>query len=229
MHIESWKEVYWWSNKKKQFYCWIISFPCLFCFMKLNGICSTWLNDGAFSFFLEWMTCLFTAKEVEGTITAEEALKCTYKLIFKQKLKEIREWGLFTERVGRAANPRHLQILRVDRERMIDDVICAKKTLWIRSSWIFVVTQNARKRCCWHCNIVTLLLISKLHTGVCEEMFKVNIKTIIIQTSKNIWNFNIVGKSSLQEMANFQRLSRRFHTLIWRPGDTVQNLESPSW
>ena len=36
-------------------------------------------------------------KEVEGTITAEEALRYTYKLIFKQDLKEIREWGLFTE------------------------------------------------------------------------------------------------------------------------------------
>ena len=43
---------------------------------------------------------LFTAKEVEGTITAEEALRGTYKLIFKQDLKEIREWGLFTEREG---------------------------------------------------------------------------------------------------------------------------------
>ena len=38
-------------------------------------------------------------KEVEGTIiTAEEALGYTYKLIFKQDLKEIREWGLFTAR-----------------------------------------------------------------------------------------------------------------------------------
>ena len=39
-------------------------------------------------------------KEVEGNITAEEALRCTYKLIFKQNLKEIREWGLLTEREG---------------------------------------------------------------------------------------------------------------------------------
>ena len=36
-------------------------------------------------------------KEVEGTITAEEALRFTYKLIFKQDLKEIRECRLFTE------------------------------------------------------------------------------------------------------------------------------------
>ena len=40
-------------------------------------------------------------KEVEGTIiTAEEALGYTYKLIFKQDLKEIREWRLFTQREG---------------------------------------------------------------------------------------------------------------------------------
>ena len=51
-------------------------------------------------------------KEVEGTITAEEALRCTYKLIFKQDLKEIREWGLFTEREGLMQMGRyHFQIL----------------------------------------------------------------------------------------------------------------------
>ena len=78
--------------------------------MKLNSICSTWLNDRAFSFFLEWHA--FAAKEVEGTITAEEALRCTYKLIFKQDLKEIREWGLFTEREGLMQMGRyHFQIL----------------------------------------------------------------------------------------------------------------------
>ena len=51
-------------------------------------------------------------KEVEGTITAEEALRYTYKLIFKQDLKEIREWGLFTEREGLMQIGRyHFQIL----------------------------------------------------------------------------------------------------------------------
>ena len=39
-------------------------------------------------------------KEVEGKITAEEALRYPYKLIFKQDLKEIRQWGLFTNREG---------------------------------------------------------------------------------------------------------------------------------
>ena len=42
---------------------------------------------------------------------------------------------------------------------------------------------------------------------------------------QNIWKF-IVQKASLQEMANFQWLFGRCHTLIWRPGDMVQNLES---
>ena len=51
-------------------------------------------------------------KKVEGTITAEEALRYTYKLIFKQDLKEIREWGLFTEREGLMQMGRyHSQIL----------------------------------------------------------------------------------------------------------------------
>ena len=78
--------------------------------MKLNSICSTWSNDRAFSFFQEWHA--FIVKEVEGTITAEEALRYTYKLIFKQDLKEIREWGLFTEREGLMQMGRyHFQIL----------------------------------------------------------------------------------------------------------------------
>ena len=79
-----------------------------FCFMKLNSI--FWSNDRAFSFFQEWHA--FTVKEVEGTITGEEVLRYTYKLIFKQDLKEIRGWGLFTEREGLMQTGRyHFQIL----------------------------------------------------------------------------------------------------------------------
>ena len=78
--------------------------------MKLNSICSTWSNDRAFSFLLEWHA--FTEKENEWTITAEEAWRCTYKLIFKQNLQEIWEWGLFTEREGLMQMGRyHFQIL----------------------------------------------------------------------------------------------------------------------
>ena len=64
----------------------------------------------------------------------------------------------------------------------------------------------------------TLLLKLQWPIGVYEETFAVNIK--IAQTFQNSWNF-IVGKSSLQW------LSRRFHDLIWRPGDMVQNLDFP--
>ena len=51
-------------------------------------------------------------------------------------------------------------------------------------------------------------------------------KPPIAQTTQNIWNF-IDRKSNLQEMANFGNYPGRFQTLIWRPGETVQNLESP--
>ena len=76
-----------------------------------------------------WGTSVEQMPFTSSIIPSYSRVKCTYKLIFKQKLKEIREWGLFTEREGRAANPQHLQILRADREGMIDDVICAKKAL----------------------------------------------------------------------------------------------------
>ena len=51
MHIENWREVYWWSNKDKQSYyrIMILPFHVCFCFMKLNGICSIRLTDKAFS------------------------------------------------------------------------------------------------------------------------------------------------------------------------------------
>ena len=141
----------------------------------------------------------------------------------------------------RAVNPWHLQILRVDTEGMIDDVIThgtwchlCKNTPWLRSSRIFAVTQNTRRRCCWHCNIwpITLLLILKLHTRVCEETFNVNIK--IVQTMQNIWNF-IVQKASLQEMANFQWLYIRemsysnLETRRYGPKPGVSQIIRESW
>ena len=43
---------------------------------------------------------------------------------------------------------------------------------------------------------------------------------------QNISKF-MVGKSKLQLNGKHRLVSGRFHTLIWRPGDTVQNLESP--
>ena len=71
---------------------------------------------------------------------------------------------------------------------------------------------------------ITLLLILQWHTRVYKEMLNVNSK--IAQTTQNIiWNF-IVRQLSLQEMGKLRQLFRWFHTLTWRPGDTVQNLES---
>ena len=158
----------------------------------------------------------------------------------------------------RAVNPQHLQILRVDREGMIDDVtmhgtwryLCKKHSfIPIILNIIFCSDSKRSKQMLLALqHSLTnhiLLLVLTLHTGVCEETFNVNIKTqptfemtnlsqfnssnnivSIVQTTQNIWNF-IVRESSQKEMANFRRLSRRFHTLIWRPGDAVQNLESP--
>ena len=59
------------------------------------------------------------------------------------------------------------------------------------------------------------------HTGVCEEAFDVNSK--IAQKMQNIWNFIVESTRN----GKLRRLSGRFQTLIWRPGETVQKLESP--
>ena len=67
-------------------------------------------------------------KEVEGTIiTAEEALGYTYKLIFKQDLKEIREWGLFTEREGLREGRYHFQILWTLPFQSLQDIFLTKQ------------------------------------------------------------------------------------------------------
>ena len=66
-------------------------------------------------------------KEVEGTITAEKALRYTYKLIFKQDLKEIREWGLFTEREGLRELGYHFQILWTLPFQFLQDIFLTKQ------------------------------------------------------------------------------------------------------
>ena len=67
-------------------------------------------------------------EEVEGTTTAEEALRYTYKLIFKQDLKENREWKLFTEmeelmQMGRY----HFQILWTLPFQFLQDIFLTKQ------------------------------------------------------------------------------------------------------
>ena len=112
-------------------------------------------------------------------------------------------------------------LLRIDRKGMIDDVISyriwrhlCKKYLLTRSSWICDVPHY-----CVHCNHIIY------HTEVYEETFNVN----STENSSNIVNYLkvIVRKLSLQLNGKLWWISRRFRTLIWRPGDTVQNLESP--
>ena len=59
------------------------------------------------------------------------------------------------------------------------------------------------------------------YTGVCEETFDIDSK--IAQTTQNVWNF-IVGKSNLQEKANFDDYPGDFRLQSVDPGETVQNL-----
>ena len=66
-------------------------------------------------------------KEVEGTITAEKALRYTYKLIFKQDFKEIREWVLFTEREGLREGRYHFQILWTVPFQFLQDIFLMKQ------------------------------------------------------------------------------------------------------
>ena len=66
-------------------------------------------------------------KEVEGTIAAEEALRYTYKLIFKQDLKEIREWVLFTKREGLREGRYHFQILWTVPFQFLQDIFLMKQ------------------------------------------------------------------------------------------------------
>ena len=79
------------------------------------------------------------------------------------------------ERSCRAVNPRHLQILRIDRGRIINDVI-------MHETWPHLCKKNMPKRSCWNCNICnrlvyfppnTLLLILQWHAGVSKETFNV--------------------------------------------------------
>ena len=100
--------------------------------------------------------------------------------------------------------------------RMLYDIICAKNTRW----------PDRHKFVMFH--IIAYLLVHCngiiCHTKVYEETFDVNSK--IALATQNIYKF-LFGKSSVQLNGKFRWMSRRFHTLIWRLGDTVQNMESP--
>jgi len=110
-------------------------------------------------------------------------------------------------------------------------VNCAKNTRWLRSSRIFAMTQNAWKRCCWHCYIwpdyffspIILLFMLQWHIGVYEEKFDVNKKWL---KQRKIFEISLSQSRVLWRKGKLRRLSGRFQTLIWRSADTVQNLES---
>ena len=65
---------------------------------------------------------------------------------------------------------------------------------------------------------ITLLLILQWHTGVCEETFDVNSK--IAQTTQTLKLH--CQKVDSTRNGKLRRLSGRFQTLIWRPGETVK-------
>ena len=98
----------------------------------------------------------------------------------------------------------------------------------------FVMTEDARKRCSWQCNIWPdcftshhshhYLYYTIWHTQVYEKTCNVNSK--IAQTMQSIWNF-IVEKSTLQENGTSVIIREISDSkFIWKLGDAVQNLES---
>ena len=132
--------------------------------------------------------------------------------------------------------PPRLQILKIDGEGMIDDVI-------MRGTWrhvckkcsLILIITNLEMRGKDVVGIVTFDLIGLLptnhiiilqgHVGVYEETFDANMK--IAQTTRNTIAEILLSKRQVcRRNGKLRRLSRRFHTLIWRPGDMVQNLES---
>ena len=88
------------------------------------------------------------------------------------------------------------------------------------------VTQNARKRCCWHYNIwpITLLLQVKI---VYRRLWG-NVQCQHQNSSNNAkYLIFYCRKVESTRKGKLRRLFGRFRTLRWRPGETVQNLESP--
>ena len=71
------------------------------------------------------------------------------------------------------------------------------------------------------------IIILQWHVGVYEETFDANMKKA--QTTRNtIVEVLLSERQVCRRNGKLRRLSRRFHDLIWRPGDMVQNLESPA-
>ena len=87
---------------------------------------------------------------------------------------------------------------------MAHDVICSKILLY-SDRHEFLITQNAWKRCCWHCNIWPDWFTSHQETnrtiilpyGIPEETISVNIW--IAHTTQNSWHFIVRNSSPLKK------------------------------
>ena len=98
------------------------------------------------------------------------------------------------------------------------------------------MTQNARKRCCWHCNIWPDWFTSHqshyclYYNGISEVLRKSLMLTA--KTMQNIWYF-IVGKSSLQEMATLAIIleisDSNLESGRYRPKSGVSGIIQESW
>ena len=130
----------------------------------------------------------------------------------------------------RAVNPLRLQILRIDGEGMINDVIMhtahdvigEKKTC--KKDVVGIVTLD----------LIGLLpipeFVRKCSMLTVEQLKQCKVfETVEQQNSSNNEKHLKFHRQKIDFTRNgkLRQLSGRFQTLIWRPGDTVQNLESP--
>ena len=89
------------------------------------------------------------------------------------------------------------------------------------------VKRYARKRCCWNCNIWPNWFTSHqshyclYYNGIPEFVRKRSMLNVV-----QYLKFHCQKVESTRN-GKLRRLSGRFQTLIWRPGEMVQNLESP--
>ena len=68
------------------------------------------------------------------------------KFKFRPTQIDFIRWFLNLCATNKGVNPPRLQILRIDGDWVIDDVI-------VQGTWRYFLEKNARKRCCFNCNI----------------------------------------------------------------------------
>ena len=123
--------------------------------------------------------------------------------------------------------PPHLQILRIDRE--------GRDNIWRHTArnMTSFVQKNMWKRFSWSCNICTWLvyfppIMYNIIITMTYRGFWGNVRCLKLNSSNNAkyLKFHWQKVESTRNSELWQ-LSRRFQTLIWRPGEMVQNRESP--